>query len=127
MKSAILSVEEGDIQFARVVYVIDRLLLARRQSAAQFKLLPKPVETQIRRSRGNQGIVMAVVHTSGASIDGSAGKPPSQPQCGGNGAVWRDQITNWPCETAPAPITSPHHPHISSHPQRSDSPWLASP
>src|SRR6266568_6314153 len=45
MKSAILSVEEGDIQFARVVFVIDRLLLARRQQAAQFKVPPKPVET----------------------------------------------------------------------------------
>jgi len=35
MKSAILSEEEGDIQFARVEFVIDRLLLARRQQAAQ--------------------------------------------------------------------------------------------
>jgi hypothetical protein len=36
MKSAILSEEEGDIQFARVEFVIDRLLLARRQQAAHF-------------------------------------------------------------------------------------------
>jgi len=35
MKSAILLVGEGDIQFAREVLVIDRLLLALQQ-AAQF-------------------------------------------------------------------------------------------
>jgi len=47
---------------------------------------------------------MADLHTPGAALDGSPGNHPSQPQCGGSRAVWRGQITNWPCETAPAPI-----------------------
>src|SRR3954468_8989909 len=128
MKSAILLVGESDIPFAREVIVMNRLFVgavaASRavQSSAQIRS-----KAQIRRSRGNQGIVMADFLTPGTTLNGSPENHPSQAQCGGIRAVWRGQITKWPCETAPAPITSPDHPHISSHPKRSDSPWLASP
>jgi len=54
MKSAILSVEEGDIQFARVVFVIDVLLLARRQQAAHFQ---SAAETRRNRTSGEVGAI----------------------------------------------------------------------
>ena len=77
MKSAILSVEEGDIQFARVVFVIMSLLLAQRQQAAQFKALPKPVEAANPEKSGQSRYSYGGLLYTGAALDSGPGSHQS--------------------------------------------------
>src|SRR6478752_4745742 len=76
MKSAILLVGESDIQFARVVIVMNRYLLARGQPAAQFKVLPKRVEGPNPEKPGQSRYSYGRLPYTGCHPHWQSGKPP---------------------------------------------------